>query len=37
MESYLVGGEPVGYFTSLTEHLKSGLTRTNPVGGQGRI
>ena len=29
MESYLVGSELVGYFTS--------LTRMNPVGSQGRI
>ena len=30
----LVGGEPVGYFTSVAEYLQSGLQRTNPDSGQ---
>ena len=33
--SQLVGGELVGYFTSLAEDLISGLSRTNPADGHG--
>ena len=33
-KSQLVGGEPVGYFTSVAEDLQSGLQRTNPDSGQ---
>ena len=33
-KSQLVGGEPVGYFTSVAEDLQSGLQRTNPASGQ---
>ena len=29
-KSQLVGGKPVGYFTSVAEDLQSGLQRTNP-------
>ena len=31
----LVGGEPVGNFTSVAKDLNSGLPRTNPASGQG--
>ena len=27
----MVGGEPVGYFTSMAEDLNLGLPRTNPA------
>ena len=32
----LVGGIPVGYFTSMAKDLNSGPQRTNPAGGHGR-
>ena len=32
MESHLVGGKPVGYFTSVADNLNSVLLRTNPAG-----
>ena len=35
-ESSLVGGKPIGYFTSLAEDLNLGLPRTNPASGQYR-
>ena len=31
----LVGGEPVGNFTSVAKDLNSGLPRTSPASGQG--
>ena len=34
VKTQLVGGEPVGYFTSVAEDLQSGLQRTNPASGQ---
>ena len=36
-DSQLVGGESVGYHTSVAKDLNSGLTRTNPTSGQGGI
>ena len=35
--SQLVGGELVGYFTSVAEYLILGLLRTNPADGHGRL
>ena len=34
-KSQLLGGESVGYFTSVAEDLNPGLARTNPASGQG--
>ena len=34
-ESKLVGGEPGGYFTSLTQDLNPELPKTNSSGSQG--
>lgn len=36
-DSQLVGGESVGYHTSVAKDLNSGLTRTNPTSGQSGI
>ena len=36
-DSQLVGGESVGYHTSVAKDLNSGLTRTNPTSGQDGI
>ena len=36
-DSQVVGGESVGYHTSVAKDLNSGLTRTNPTSGQGGI
>ena len=33
----LVGDKPVGYFTSVVEHLNSKLPKTNPGSGQSRV
>ena len=35
-KSQLLGGESVGYFTSVAEDLNPGLARTNPANGKGR-
>ena len=34
-KSQLLGGESIGYFTSVAEDLNPGLPRTNPASGQG--